>query len=109
VNNVGTILATLRGAGYTGPITVMNLYSTTYTDTNTLTFLAGLNGAMAQVAHQFSAKVANAFGAFQTAAGAQSPCAAGLLIPVPNQPGVCDVHPTQAGQAILADSVRNAQ
>lgn len=112
--NTGMILGTLRGAGYAGPITLMNLYATDYTNTppnsGTLQFLAGLNGAIAQVAATpgINAKVADAFGAFAAAAGAQTPCAAGLLIPDPNNPGKCDVHPTQAGQAILADSVRNA-
>jgi lysophospholipase L1-like esterase len=108
--NVATILGSLRGAGYTGAITYMNLYSTDYTVPSTLQFLAALNGTVSSVAkNNFGAKIADAFTAFQTAAGSQSPCAAGLLIPVPNNPGTCDVHPTAAGQAVLADSVRNAQ
>jgi lysophospholipase L1-like esterase len=88
----------------------MNLYSTDYAVPSTLQFLAALNGTVSSVAkNNFGAKIADAFTAFQTAAGSQSPCAAGLLIPVPNNPGTCDVHPTAAGQAVLADSVRNAQ
>ena len=34
--NTGTILGRIRRAGYTGPITVMNLYSTDYTSQSTL-------------------------------------------------------------------------
>jgi lysophospholipase L1-like esterase len=105
--NVATILGTLRGAGYSGPITYMNLYSTNYSDPNTVGFLNALNGAVSNQARNVGAKIANAFGAFQTAAGAQSPCDAGLLIPKPT--GGCDVHPTAAGAAILAQSVRDAQ
>jgi lysophospholipase L1-like esterase len=106
--NVGTILGGLRQAGYTGPITYMNLYSTDYSNPNTVGFLNALNGNVSNVARQFGAKIANAFGAFQTAAGSQSPCAAGLLIPIPSAPGTCDVHPTAAGTAVLAQSVRDA-
>jgi len=105
--NVATILATLRGAGYSGPITYMNLYSTDYSNPSTIGFLTALNGATSAQARAFGAKIANAFGAFQTAAGAQSPCAAGLLIP--NPAGGCDVHPSAAGTQVLAQSVRVAQ
>jgi lysophospholipase L1-like esterase len=108
--NVATILGSIRGAGYTGPITYMNLYATDYSVPSTLQFLAALNGTVSNVAkNNFGAKIADAFTALKNAAGSQSPCAAGLLIPVPGHPGTCDVHPTAAGQAVLADSVRNAQ
>lgn len=106
--NVGTILGSLRGAGYQGPITYMNLYATDYSDPNAIAFLNGLNGTVSNVArNNFGAKIADAFGAFQTAAGSQSPCDAGLLIPKPDGSG-CDVHPTAAGTAVLAQSVRDA-
>jgi lysophospholipase L1-like esterase len=106
--NVATILGTLRGAGYTGPITYMNLYATDYSVPSTVAFLNALNGAASAQARAFGAKIANAFGAFQTAAGTQSPCAAGLLIPKPTGGG-CDVHPSAAGTQVLAQSVRVAQ
>ena len=106
--NVATILGTLRGAGYTGPITYMNLYATDYSNPNTVGFLNALNGAVSTQARNFGAKIANAFGAFQAAAGSQSPCAAGLLIVKPDESG-CDVHPSAAGTEVLAQSVRDAQ
>jgi len=106
--NVATILGTLRGAGYAGPITYMNLYATDYSVPSTLQFLAALNGATSAQARSFGAKIADAFGAFKAAAGSQSPCAAGLLIPKPDGSG-CDVHPSATGDEVLADAVRNAQ
>ena len=107
--NVGAILGGIRNAGYTGPITYMNLYATDYSVPSTVQFLTALNTNVSNVARQFGAKIADAYGAFQAAAGSQSPCAAGLLIKVPNNPTTCDVHPSPAGQAVLADSVLDAQ
>lgn len=105
--NVGTILGTIRNAGYTGPITYMNLYSTNYADASAVGFLNALNSNVSNVARMFGAKIADAFGAFQTAAGSQSPCDAGLLIKKPDGTG-CDVHPTREGQEVLAQSVLDA-
>jgi lysophospholipase L1-like esterase len=110
--NVATILGTLRGAGYTGPITYMNLYATDYTDANAVGFVNALNSNVSGAARMFGAKIADAFGAFHTAAGSQSPCAAGLLIRKPTTASTqieCDVHPTQEGHEVLAQSVRDAQ
>lgn len=106
--NVATILTRVRGAGYTGPITYMNLYATTY-DQSSVSFLGALNGAVSNVARMFGAKIADAFGAFQAAAGSQTPCNAGLLIKKPDNSGTCDVHPSAAGTQVLAQSVRDAQ
>jgi lysophospholipase L1-like esterase len=100
--NVATIVGTLRGAGYTGAITYMNLYSTDYSNPNTVGFLNALNTNVSNAARAAGAtKIANAFGAFQAAAGTQSPCTAGLLIPKPTGGG-CDVHPSAAGTQVLA-------
>jgi hypothetical protein len=56
--NVATILATLRGAGYTGPITYMNLYATDYSVPSTVAFLTALNGAVSTHARAFGAEIA---------------------------------------------------
>jgi lysophospholipase L1-like esterase len=105
--NVGTILGTIRGAGYTGPITYMNLYSAT-TDQSSLGFVGALNSNVEPVARMFGAKIANAFGAFLAASGTQSPCDAGLLIRKPSPDTGCDVHPSPEGDEVLAQSVRDA-
>jgi lysophospholipase L1-like esterase len=105
--DVATILGSIRQAGYAGDIIYQTLYSTDYTNPSTVGFLTALNGAVSNVARSFGATIADGYGAFQTAAAGQSPCAAGLL--VPNPAGGCDVHPSPAGDEVLADSVRNAQ
>lgn len=105
--NVATILGALREAGYSGPITYMNLYATDYADPSALAFLGALNPAVSDTARAFGATIADAFGAFQAAAGSESPCDAGLLIVDPA--GGCDVHPSAAGQRVLAQSVLDAE
>jgi hypothetical protein len=86
----------------------MNLYSTNYQDQNAVAFLNALNSAVEGAARMLGAKIANAFDAFQTAAGSQTPCDAGLLIKNPSPQTGCDVHPTQAGQEVLAQAVLDA-
>jgi hypothetical protein len=57
------------------------------------------------VAQTFGVQVADAFTAFGAASSQTggSACAAGLLIVV--SPGVCDIHPSAAGQALIAQTV----
>ena len=64
-----------------------------------------LNNTMRSVGSSFNVKFADGYGAFQLASAffGGDPCKAGLLIPV--APGTCDVHPTFAGQALLAAAV----
>jgi lysophospholipase L1-like esterase len=110
-HNVGTILGNIRGAGYQGRLVFMNLYATDYTNQSAVQFLFALNSTVANVARQFGAQIADAFTALATAAGNQSPCKANLLIRVPgtdpNNPQ-CDVHPSPAGQQVLAQSIDDA-
>lgn len=108
--NVATILGSLRAAGYQGQIVYMNLYSGDYTNPSTLAFLGALNATVSNVARQFGAEIADAFGAFgdATAPYGGSACAAGLLIPLPSGTG-CDVHPSALGASLLAQTVIDAQ
>lgn len=105
--NVGTILSRIRGV-YSGRIVYQTLYTTDYGDMSATQFVTALNGAVANVAHQAGAQIADGYNAFKTAAGSKTPCDAGLLIETPDNSG-CDVHPTLAGQQVLAQSVRDAQ
>jgi lysophospholipase L1-like esterase len=105
-NNVVHILSAIVNTGYHGRIVYQTLYSTDYATASTVGFLNALNGTVSNYARMFGAQIADGYGAFQAAAGSQTPCAAGLLIP--NPAGGCDVHPTAAGQAVLAQSVRDA-
>jgi lysophospholipase L1-like esterase len=108
--NVATILGRLRAAGYHGQIVYMNLYSGDYTNPSTLAFLGALNATVSNVARQFGAQIANAFGAFGAASAPYggNACAAGLLIPLPSGTG-CDVHPSALGASLLAQTVIDAQ
>lgn len=105
--NVGTILSRIR-AVYSGRIVYQTLYATDYGDASAVQFVTALNGTVVNVAHQAGAQIADGYTAFKTAAGNQTPCDAGLLIEKPDNSG-CDVHPTLAGQKVLAQSIRDAQ
>jgi len=108
-HNVATILGNIRATGYQGRLVYMTLYATDYSNPSAVQFLLALNGTVANVARQFGAQIADGFTAFKTAAGNLSPCAAGLLIPTPTNPQLCDVHPTLEGQQVLAQSIDDAQ
>lgn len=80
--NVTTILRRVRSdAGYDGQLVIVNYYSLNYADPASTAASQALNQAMDTAAAPFDVRVAEGFGAFQTAAvqaGGDS-CAAGLL------------------------------
>jgi len=98
--NVDTILSALRDdAGYDGQIVVVSYYALNYGDA--LGAATGaIGGQIAQLAARYDADVADGYAAFQPgAAGAGgSSIAAGLVLPN-------DVHPSEAGQQLLAEAV----
>jgi lysophospholipase L1-like esterase len=98
--NVAGILAKLRTAGhFDGRIVVVTYYAPDYTGL-TGAGTQQLDSALAAAAQQNGATVADGFAAFRakaTASGGSS-TAAGLVYPN-------DVHPTAAGQRLLADAV----
>ena len=104
--NVGTILSRLRNvAGYTGQIVIVNYYSTNYGDPTANASSLGLNQAMDAAAAPYDATIADGYGAFEKAAaqyGGDS-CKAGLLTVLTG--GGCGVHPSVAGQEVLAGAV----
>jgi lysophospholipase L1-like esterase len=112
-SNMGTILQGLRKTGFRGVLIVVNYYSLDYSDQLVETPLANLlNQTLASVAKENGAVVADAFTAFQSAVNASTSaggntCKAGLLNgnspPVPTL--LCDVHPSQSGHQLLADTV----
>jgi len=107
--NLATILADLRGTGYQGPIVVLTYYSLSYTDPVQLLLTGYLDAAIAAVTHASGGIVADGFSAFQgpsLALGNGDPCAAGLLIPLPG--GGCNIHPSAAGQKLLATAIADA-
>ena len=104
--NLTTIFSRIRfEAGYTGPIVAVTIYTDDYNDPTTRDPIIKLNAVLASVAAGFHAQVADAFTAFGIASfpANGSACAAGLLIPLPT--GGCDIHPSAAGQALIAQTI----
>ena len=105
--NIATILGEIRATGYKGAIVVENYYSLDYSDASGTAIAQLLNQAIAAPAASFRAVVADVFSAFQAAAtfaGGQT-CRAGLLNASPQNQFVCDVHPSQSGQRLIARAV----
>jgi len=108
-SNLATIYHELRvDAGYTGTLVALSYYSLNYADPASVGAALFLNSAISGVTTAFGGIVADGFGAFAagSAASGGSPCAAGLLIRLPN--GTCDVHPTAAGHRLLAAAIATA-
>jgi lysophospholipase L1-like esterase len=111
--NMGNILQNLRKTGFRGVLIVVNYYSPNPIETG---FVSLLNQTLAGIASLNSGVVvADAFKAFQNAASSPSAggdtCKAGLLNgnPPPSPPPLptllCDVHPSQSGHQLIADTV----
>jgi len=109
-SNMNTILGNLRATGYRGVLMIVNYYSLDYSDPAQTGFSSVINQTLAAVAAANGAVVADAFSAFQsaaTAAGGKT-CVAGLLNASPQNQYLCDVHPSQSGQQLLAKTVASA-
>lgn len=108
-SDVSTILGTIRRDGhYRGQIVVLNYYSLDYANPTDDANSQALNQAQDAGAAPYGATIADGYGAFQAAAtgsGGDS-CKAGLLTQLST--GGCGVHPTAAGQAVLALAVEEA-
>jgi lysophospholipase L1-like esterase len=107
--NLATIFHDLRDvAGYSGPIVVLSYYSLSYSDPATLAGAVFLNQVLAAATAAHGGILADGFGAFQgpSAAFGGDPCAAGLLIKLPD--GTCNIHPSPAGHKLLAAAIAKA-
>jgi lysophospholipase L1-like esterase len=106
--NMDTILKAIRPV-FHGLLVVVNYYSLDYTDAAGTGLTELLNAAETAPAHADGAVVADAFTAFQTAASTTfaggHTCKAGLLNALPQNQFLCDVHPSQSGQQLLASTV----
>jgi len=106
--NLTTIYSALAGAGFHGQLVAVTYYTTNFDDPAMVAVATALNGTLARVTRAFGGQVADGFSAFQKAAapfGGDS-CAAGLLIHLTATS--CDIHPSPAGAALLADAVVHA-
>jgi len=107
--NLGAIYHELRfDAGYTGTIVTLSYYSLNYADPAQVALAQFLNSALAGVTTAFGGIVADGFGAFAgpSVPFGGSPCAAGLLIRLPD--GTCNIHPSAAGHRLLAAAIAEA-
>jgi len=106
--NLAVIYALIRDvARYHGPLVALTYYSLDYADPTQVAGTEELNSAIASVTEKFGGKVADGFAAFEgpsdTAGG--SPCAAGLLIKLPD--GSCNIHPSPEGHRLLAQAIED--
>jgi lysophospholipase L1-like esterase len=104
-DNLDTIFAALRDA-HDGPLVALTIYNPRPDDATYQFGLERLNGALAARAADHGALVADGLAAFATAADGGDPCAAGLLIALPD--GTCDIHPSALGDEVLADAIEAA-
>jgi lysophospholipase L1-like esterase len=107
--NVKTILKTIRNkAHYRGQLVILNYYSTDYTNAFLTGVVKALNSTVDGAAKPFHVEVADGFGEFQAAVlhSGNNDCTAGVLTQLST--GGCGIHPSFAGQALLAEAVADA-
>jgi lysophospholipase L1-like esterase len=106
--NLRRILTALRATGYGGRLVLVDYYSTSYSDPLATGASEAVNTAVNAAATGQDVTIADGYAAFQpraAAAGGDS-CKAGLLTRLSS--GGCGVHPSAAGQALLATAVEKA-
>ena len=106
--NVTTILSAIRyKAHYGGQLAIVNYYSLDYSTAAGRAAAAVLNGPQDTAAKPFHVEIADGFGEFGAGAAHSggSPCAAGLLTQLVNASTPCGIHPSYAGQSLLAQSL----
>ena len=106
-SNMDTIFKAIDSTHFHGRLIVVNYYSLDYSDAAGTALITLLNQAITSHARADGAIVADAFTAFAHAAAAAAgkTCAAGLLNTTPGNQMTCDVHPSQSGAELLAQSV----
>ena len=108
--NMDEIFKAIEGSHFHGRLIVVNYYSLDYSDLAATGLTKLLNNAITSHAQADGALVADAFTAFANAAAAAGgkTCVAGLLNTTPGNQATCDVHPSQSGAELLAQSVVDA-
>jgi lysophospholipase L1-like esterase len=110
-HNVRKILSSIRTkAHYGGQVTIVNYYSLNYTSPVMNAESQLLNGTVDKAAKPFHVEIADGYGTFQLASMrfANQPCLAGLITELNATAGDCGIHPSYAGQALLAAAVASA-
>jgi len=109
--NVKTTLSAIRKqAHYNGQIAIVNYYSLNYADQTADSQSKLLNDSIDAVARPFHVEIADGFGELEAAAahsGGNS-CTAGLLTQLTGASTPCGIHPSYAGQSLLAQALETA-
>jgi lysophospholipase L1-like esterase len=108
--NMRAILDALRATHFHGVLMIVNYYSLDYSDVQGTKLTQLLNDAVTAPALADHAVIADVFTAFGSAASGPfggKTCMAGLLNASPTNQFLCDVHPSQSGQQLLAHTVEN--
>jgi hypothetical protein len=108
--NVRVILSAIRNkAHYEGQLAIVNYYSLNYSSAATNALSLSLNRTVDGAAKPYHVVIADSYGEFKTATlrYGGSLCAAGLITNL-GKPGDCGIHPTYAGQALLAQALLKA-
>jgi lysophospholipase L1-like esterase len=109
-SNTRVILSAIRNkAHYKGQLAIVNYYSLNYSSAATNALSLSLNKTVDGAAKPYHVVIADGYGEFKTAAfrSGGSLCAAGLITNL-GKPGDCGIHPTYAGQALLAQALLKA-
>jgi lysophospholipase L1-like esterase len=106
--NLTAIYTQIRDvAHYQGLLVALTYYSLSYSSPAAEQGALLLNSVITAVTTAFGGKVADGFGAFEgpSMAFGGDPCAAGLLIKLPD--GTCNIHPSPAGHLLLAQAIED--
>jgi lysophospholipase L1-like esterase len=110
-SNIHTILGSIRKkAHYKGQIAIVNYYSLNYAVPAVNAQSQLLNKTQDAAAKPYHVIIADGYGELQKAAAhfGGSTCQAGLITELNNTPGMCGIHPSYAGQSLLALSLEKA-
>jgi lysophospholipase L1-like esterase len=102
--NLDLIFGEIRRV-YDGPLVALTIYNPFPREQSAQWGLEKINAVLAERVAAVDGVVADGMAAFNAASGGD-PCAAGLLIAMPD--GTCDVHPSPAGDAVLALEIEAA-
>jgi lysophospholipase L1-like esterase len=108
--NVRRVLSAIRNqANYRGQLAIVNYYSLDYTSARLSGGSLGLDKAVDAAARPFRVVIADGYGELKAASrrSGANPCTAGLLTQL-GKPGTCGIHPSYAGQALLAQALLKA-
>jgi len=104
--NIHTVLSAIRTkAHYTGQLVIVNYYSLNYSVPAVNAQSQLLNTVQDKAAKPFRVKIADGFGELEAASAHSggNTCTAGLLTQL--SAGGCGIHPSYAGQALLAQAL----